>query len=100
MRKLPLRLIDTRDPRSEESSGPTRPERLKAILGALVDLVVEEIDARGHAARSLDRPLLTPEEAAAITKVPKSTLLDLAKRGVIPSLRFGKAVRFDPADLA
>lgn len=42
---------------------------------------------------------LTSRELAALTGVGDTTLEGLAKRGVIPSLRIGKALRFCPSEV-
>jgi len=50
-------------------------------------------------ARYLMPRLLTGDEAAVLLRVRKSTVMDLARRGVVPSVRIGRAVRFVEADL-
>ncbi len=45
------------------------------------------------------RLLLTPREAAAALAVCEKTLWSLAKRGELPAVRIGRAVRYDVADL-
>jgi hypothetical protein len=43
--------------------------------------------------------LLDAKAAGALLRVPPSWLLAQARRNVIPHVRLGKYVRFDPADL-
>lgn len=45
------------------------------------------------------RLLLTPREAAAALSVCEKTLWSLARRGELPAVRIGRAVRYDVADL-
>lgn len=47
----------------------------------------------------LDGPLLTPPEAAALLRLPNSTVYDLVRRNVLPHIRIGRAVRFSRVDL-
>lgn len=44
--------------------------------------------------------LLTARAAAACLAIAERTLWSLANRGEIPAVRIGRAVRYDPADLA
>jgi excisionase family DNA binding protein len=44
--------------------------------------------------------LLTPREAARMLSICEKTLWSLTKRGEIPAVRIGRAVRYDPRDLA
>jgi excisionase family DNA binding protein len=44
--------------------------------------------------------LLTPREAAAALAISERTLWDLTDRGIICAVKIGRAVRYDPADLA
>ena len=43
--------------------------------------------------------LLTATEAAKALAISESTFADLTKRGLIPSVRFGRAVRYDRRDI-
>ena len=43
--------------------------------------------------------LLTPRECCQLLHISERTLWGMSKRGEIPCLRFGKAVRYDPVDL-
>lgn len=43
--------------------------------------------------------LLTPKEAAASLAISERTLWQLTSEGRIAAIRFGRAVRYDPADL-
>lgn len=43
--------------------------------------------------------LLTPDEAAKALRISVRTLRDMTDAGEVPSVRFGRAVRYDPADL-
>jgi excisionase family DNA binding protein len=45
------------------------------------------------------RMLVTPREAARMLSVCEKTLWTLTKRGEIPVIRIGRAVRYDPRDL-
>jgi excisionase family DNA binding protein len=47
----------------------------------------------------LTRPLYTPEDAAKALAVDVSWLLRQAREGVIPHVRLGKYVRFDPREI-
>lgn len=42
----------------------------------------------------LGEPLLTPQEAARLLRLPPSTVYDLARRDVLPHIRIGRAIRF------
>lgn len=48
---------------------------------------------------SLGEPLLTPQEAGRLLRLPTSTVYDLARRDVLPHIRIGRAIRFSRADL-
>lgn len=43
--------------------------------------------------------MLTASAVAATLGIGRSTVYDLARRGELPSYRFGDALRFDPADV-
>lgn len=43
--------------------------------------------------------LLTTREAAAALRISERTLFTLTKTGQIPCVRFGRSVRYAPADL-
>jgi excisionase family DNA binding protein len=43
--------------------------------------------------------LVPPPQAARAISVSERTLYTLTKRGLIPAVRIGRAVRYDPADL-
>jgi excisionase family DNA binding protein len=47
----------------------------------------------------LGEPLLTPQEAARLLRLPSSTVYDLARRDVLPHVRIGRAIRFSRPDL-
>lgn len=47
----------------------------------------------------LSHRLLTPKEVAALLCLPVSTVYELARSGRLPSLRIGRAVRFEQHDL-
>jgi putative molybdopterin biosynthesis protein len=49
--------------------------------------------------RTANRLLLTPREAAKAMSVCEKTLWSLTKRGLLPSVHIGRAVRYDVADL-
>ena len=48
---------------------------------------------------SLDEPLLTPAEAAALLAVRRSWVYDAARNGHLPCVRVGRHVRFLRSDL-
>jgi excisionase family DNA binding protein len=50
-------------------------------------------------ARVMSTRLLKPDEAAEILGVPKSWVMDAARRDAIPHVRLGRYVRFDPDEL-
>ena len=85
--------------KAEGPTLPAWPEKLKALLGALIDVAAAELAAR-PSAPSLAEPTLEPKELAELLKIPESTVLELARRGEIPCLRIGKHVRFDRAEVA
>lgn len=43
--------------------------------------------------------LLTPDEAAQVLRIPRSTVYDLAARGEIPRVKLGRTVRIPKAAL-
>lgn len=45
------------------------------------------------------RALLTPDEVAEILRVARKTVIVMARDGRIPSLRVGRFVRFDAAEI-
>jgi excisionase family DNA binding protein len=48
----------------------------------------------------VSRPeLLTAEEAAKVLRIKTSTLREHTRRGLVPHLRIGRAVRYDAVDL-
>ena len=48
-----------------------------------------------------DKPLLLrPRDAARMLALSERTLWSLTQAGLLPCVRVGKAVRYDPADLA
>lgn len=50
--------------------------------------------------RSLTREdVLTAAEVGELLKLPKSTVYELARRGVLPSARLGRTLRFVRADI-
>jgi len=44
--------------------------------------------------------LLTAEEVAELLHIPRSTVSDYARRGVLPSIKLGRHVRFVRSDVA
>lgn len=46
-----------------------------------------------------DRPLQSPAEVARRLGMSRSNVYHLAGVGALPSIKFGKAVRFDPKDV-
>jgi excisionase family DNA binding protein len=67
-----------------------RPE-FDAALARAADL---NLNAASPVAAPASEPLLNSRELAALTGVGDTTLEALAKRGEIPSVRIGKALRF------
>jgi excisionase family DNA binding protein len=77
---------------------------------ALVDLAAEALRLLGHRllvpavpatpAPAVPSVLLTPEQVAHRLGVPRQRVYALVRSRDLPSLRFGKHVRIDPADLA
>ncbi len=49
--------------------------------------------------QAINHPLFAPE-VAALFRSTRDTVYRLARKGVIPSYRFGGGVRFDPLELA
>jgi excisionase family DNA binding protein len=45
------------------------------------------------------RQLLKAEQVAVLFGLPKSTVFDYARRGVLPCVRIGRRVRFRPQDI-
>jgi len=45
------------------------------------------------------RPLMEPWDVADVLNVSRKTVYKLATSGVLPSVKFGGALRFDPADV-
>ena len=109
----------TRDVRSAEASMANasvlppldtvdglRPDELPAFLAGLAALqgrAAARMAAASTmpAARTMDSAaaLLTVPEVATRLRVPTQHAYELARRGELPSVRFGKYVRVRPADL-
>ena len=53
----------------------------------------------GNGPAALPNLLLRPRDAARALAVSERTLWELTRRGVIPCVRLGRAVRYDPGDL-
>ena len=53
-----------------------------------------------HAPVQFTKLLLTPSEAAKALAIGERKLWELTNRGIIRAVRIGRAVRYDPADLA
>lgn len=45
-------------------------------------------------------PLMTPEEVAAKLNLAKTTVYNMAHRGLIPAIKIGKSLRIRPESLA
>lgn len=57
-------------------------------------------NSTGNVAAVVTRPrLLTAPEAAELLAIRESTVRDLARRGVVPSVKVGRLMRFVEADL-
>jgi excisionase family DNA binding protein len=76
-----------------ESSEPEWSKELKQILGQLVDLAATMLSAH-QVSFSLEN-VVTAEELADRLRLPKSTILELARTRKLPAFRVGKHVRFD-----
>jgi excisionase family DNA binding protein len=51
--------------------------------------------ARSDARRAITRDdVMTPAEVAAMLSMPKSTIYELARRGILPCARLGRTIRF------
>ncbi len=48
---------------------------------------------------AISEPLLTGGETAKLLRVSEMTIYNLNKRGELPCVRIGRAVRYDPVDL-
>ncbi len=48
---------------------------------------------------SLSEPLLTPDDAASLLRIKRSTVYELARTGRIPVFKVGRALRFLRTDL-
>ncbi len=60
----------------------------------------ERTNSTGPSSASHSRPrLLTAQEAAEWLAIRESTLRDLARRGIVPSVKIGRLVRFVEGDL-
>lgn len=58
------------------------------------------ITVDGHPTEiDLSHRLLTPKDVAGLLCLPVSTVYELARGGRLPSLRIGRAVRFEQHDL-
>jgi len=53
----------------------------------------------GTSGQTITRLLLSPREAAKLLSISERTLFTLTKAGEIRAVRFGRNVRYDPADL-
>lgn len=51
-------------------------------------------DAKPAVARSLDGPLLRPDQAAALLSVKTSWIYEAVRTGRLPCLRIGRHIRF------
>lgn len=45
-------------------------------------------------------PLLTPNDVCELLGLSRAFVYKAAKKGSLPCVRFGRAVRFDPADVS
>jgi len=45
------------------------------------------------------KPLLTPDEVAAMLRIARKTVVVMAREERIPCIRIGRFVRFDPAEI-
>lgn len=59
------------------------------------------MEAMNTTTTTTDRPmLLRPKDAAKMLALSERTLFALTRAGLLPCVRVGKSVRYDPADLA
>jgi excisionase family DNA binding protein len=59
------------------------------------------VGATSSSSQALSRPpLLDIKEAAVILRICKRKVWELSNTGELPSVRIGRALRFDPTDLA
>ena len=49
--------------------------------------------------QTIEPMLLTVRQAAKVLSISERTLFTLTQDGQIPAVRFGRSVRYDPADL-
>lgn len=68
-----------------------------AGAGESVTPVIENHDRRPTG--SVNGPLWIPEEAAAFLRVPRSHVMELARRNLLPTVHVGRFVRFREQDL-
>lgn len=76
------------------------PDQVRAALAAAAEVrasITPASPARSPAAA--DEPLLTPEEAAAMTGTKASWWRDAARRGRVPCTKVGRYPRFRAADV-
>ena len=54
--------------------------------------IIEKLDALEHA--------ITTTDLASLLQVGKTVIYDMVRRGTLPCIRIGYAVRFDPHEIA
>ena len=70
-----------------------------AFLEAVRQVVREQIKAASNGNGYRGNRLLDAKQAAARWRVPKSWILDMARRGELTCVRLGHYIRFKPEDL-
>ncbi|MEM9167927.1 MAG: helix-turn-helix domain-containing protein [Planctomycetota bacterium] len=86
---------------AHSGSTPARPGTVPETSGKAGDIRPKHLgrDADDPANAPADR-LLTEREAAARLAISPRKLWDIRNRGLIPHVRIGQCVRYDPDDLA
>ncbi len=84
---------------SPTTSQHISPLDLKAIMEALIDLIVERISGRIEAAQRLRPRLLTVEEAARYLGRSEKAIYALKARGAFPAVQADGRIMFDVRDL-
>jgi excisionase family DNA binding protein len=80
-------------------SQPNSPNPFELLIEQIRSVVREVIREEIGGGRNGDSPLLSAEAAAKLWDVPKTWILESARRGEIASVKVGHYVRFRPDDL-
>jgi excisionase family DNA binding protein len=81
-----------------------KPDDLAQLVRRVVEETLGRLESRPAAAGTAETAagpvfLLRPREAARALAISERTLWELTRRGEIPHVRLGRAVRYRPADL-